>query len=64
MAGNAGKAEKIEFLDTKKGGIFKGDLLNAVRTLVVTTLVTEGIFEPKDRKKKKITPINFSALPV
>lgn len=37
MARNIGKAEKIEFLDTKKGVIFKGDFLNVVRTLVEMT---------------------------
>lgn len=37
MARNIGKAEKIEFLDTKKGEIYKGDFLNAVWTLVEMT---------------------------
>lgn len=45
MVRNIDKTEKIELLDTKKKGTFKGDLLNVVGTLVEMTLVTEEIFE-------------------
>lgn len=45
MVRNVDKTEKIELLDTKKEGIFKGDLLNVVGTLAEMTLVTKGIFE-------------------
>ena len=62
MARNVDKAGKIEFLDAKKGGIFKVGLLNAVRTLVEVTWVYRGDIWACDHFKIKTVKNNTNQL--